>query len=108
MSRSDGASRLVCASVHDDVLTSLMPDWAYDTQRRVLVQYVWDEEDVRRNREATTAPYTAAAPDAPDANASAAALFAPPSVQVVVRQAVKQPEELEQKMHHKFREEQVK
>lgn len=46
--RRSSSERLVCASVHEDVLTELMPDWCYDTRARKLTVFEWDPQDLPR------------------------------------------------------------
>ena len=116
--RRAGTERLVCASVHDDVLLQLRPDWSYDAKTRQLTTYVWAPEDLTEEADEAAAAeaeaaeaeaveavaaVAAAAADALPAAASggptssqllaavpptAASLFAPPRVEVVVRQTM--------------------
>ena len=84
------SDRLICAGVHADILSCLKPDWAYDTDARRLTVYEWDADDVAAAENATAplpqAAVAAVAAASRTEGASAAELFAPPSVEVVVRQ----------------------
>ena len=53
--RRDSSDRLVCAGVHADILSSLKPDWAFDTDTRRLTLYAWDADDIAA-AESPTAP----------------------------------------------------
>ena len=77
--RTDGG-KLVCATVHADVLHQLKPDWSFDPVNRTLTKYTWapDEEDVSSQPESSSASAVTPAP---------ATLFAPPQMDVVVRRS---------------------
>ena len=93
------ADRLVCASVHADVLPSLKPDWAFDTVTRKLTTYDWDEADLAADAASLQASASADGVTANGVTAAAAtsaeALFAPPTVEIDVRQTMAEANELE-------------
>ncbi|EOD07451.1 hypothetical protein EMIHUDRAFT_106499 [Emiliania huxleyi CCMP1516] len=85
-----GSGRLVCASVHEDVLPALLPDWSFDLKTRKLTVYSWDPRDLLR-----PTPAPPPTPSPAQVHPEPASLFAPPAVEVLVRQTMKQPNELE-------------
>ena len=101
LQRTDG-ERLVCASVHEDVLEHLRPDWSYDARLRMLTQYTWAPEDLTAAADAESAAAAHAAADAAvacatndAANVDAERLFRPPVVDIIVRQTMAKASERE-------------
>jgi hypothetical protein len=125
MARSD-ERRLLCASVHPDVLLHLKPDWAFDTLKGKLTRYLWATEDVEAD--AATHPHGSAAAGSGCGGEAAgggegggggvagggapavddATLFAPPSIEVLVRQstpsASERGEQSKQRQKHEVEE----
>ena len=95
--RRAGSDRLVCASVHADVVENLKPDWTYETLTRKLTQYAWHTDDLAAD--AACPPPPAEVPRVPPSlplrasGSREAALFEMPTVEVIVRQTDLQPEE---------------
>ena len=126
--RSKPLDQLVCASVHEDILSELKPDWSFDTGERVLTVYSWAAEDIAHG--ATTASATHAVAVVAGAgdegggagsgdragcsggsiattsgDSSSGWLFEAPRVEIVVRQTMRQPSEEAQKLTGKWAQE---
>ena len=85
--RRAAGCRLVCATVHADLVPTLRPDWVFDTHAQLLTKYSWAEDGAA----AELAGARASAGDPPAAPrpllqvSTDGALFAPPSIEVTVR-----------------------
>ncbi len=107
---------LVCASVHDDVLLELRPDWTYDAKLRKLTKYTWAAEDLALDEDVSmevqgnegvhvgsgeshvgkgVALGSGAAHGAAPCAPTNAELFAPPVVDIVVRETMPTSESLD-------------